>query len=217
MSYLIMSEQEPLENLNDGTNPSIAIDIDDTLTSFNDLAKKVIWKRFRETGDKVYKGYVYASLSQWRTPLDILTKDEWISIVNECHSPENIAQNIPFAGSVEIINELAKNNEIYYVSNRAPRTYKDTVAWLRNSGYPNPETVICLADKPKIDFFLIQDIDYIIDDRPKTLVEFSYFKNNAKSFGLLTEYNTSLTDLDNIYLAHDWYGLAYFLEKENIF
>lgn len=194
----------------------ISVDIDDTLTPFNELAKKVAWSKYRETGDQLYKGYVYASLNQWRTPVDILSIEEWLEIVEECHSDENILNNQPIAGSVDIVNELAKNNDIYYVSNRAPSTFSPTKYWLEQCGFPMSENTICLDSQPKINFFVNEGVNCVIDDRPKTLVDFVYSGEARKGFGLLTEYNTALTDIDDIYLAHDWYGLAYFFEKEGI-
>lgn len=159
---------------------------------------------------------MYANLNQWRTPVDILSIDEWIDIIHECHSDENILSNQPLAGSVEVTNELAKESDIYYVSNRAPRTWKATVQWLKEHEFPMPENVICLTDQPKINFFNNEGINYIVDDRPKTLVDFAYSGKEKKAFGLLTEYNSSLTDIDNIFLAYDWYGLSYFFEKEGV-
>ena len=207
-------DQLDLGALLNGDPKVVSVDIDDTLTPFNDLAKKVIWDRHCKTGRKIYKSFVYASINHWRSPVAPLGIEEWLDVVAECHSNENILSNQPLAGSVEAINMLAEYNDIYYVSNRAPSTYVATVEWLTKCGYPSPNRCICLNDQPKIEFFKREGVDYIIDDRPKTLTDFVYSAPNKKAFGLLTEYNASLTDIDNIYLAHDWYGLAYYFEKE---
>ena len=66
------------------------------------------------------------------------------------------------------------------------------------------------------------DCQYIIDDRPKTLVEFVYDSNwqkettpARKGFGLFCEYNRALTDVPGIYLAPNWTLLEKYIEEKS--
>jgi hypothetical protein len=69
---------------------------------------------------------------------------------------------------------------------------------------------------------LIVNCKYLIDDRPKTLVQFVYDNNwygkmidERKGFGLFYEYNRSLTDVPGIYLAPNWALLEKYIEEKS--
>jgi hypothetical protein len=120
------------------------------------------------------------------------------------------------------VNELADAGyRLLYVSNRDPSTTRVTEEWLIDQGFPiDVQEVICtMKDKKE----LIQNCRYLIDDRPKTLVDFVYDYEwrrpnvpERKAFGLMFEYNRALTDIPNIYLAPTWGGLRYYLEDKGV-
>jgi hypothetical protein len=86
------------------------------------------------------------------------------------------------------------------------------------NGFPLGELICTLDDKmPHVD-----DCQYIIDDRPKTLCDFVYDFNwksmnrpwPRKGFGIFGDHNRSLTDVPNIYLAPNWTLLRqYMIDK----
>jgi hypothetical protein len=69
---------------------------------------------------------------------------------------------------------------------------------------------------------LVSDCQYIIDDRPKTLVQFIYdaqwlhgrLRQPRLGFGLAFPFNQNLTDVPGVYLAPTWGGIRYYLKQE---
>ena len=217
---------------------TVAVDIDDTLYDFNALSREMICREAARTGDEQLMNAAYSHWGEWRAPSDQL-KERWLEIISMCHQPEVIQAQQPFPGTYEVLWRIIEaGHNITYISNRDPATHDNTQFWLNCHGFPAPNgwdsfgqdldhrvKLICTAaDKMP----LIADCQYIIDDRPKTLVKFVYdydWKNrwgskNAvmarKGFALHREYNAGLTDVPGIYLAKTWTLLDKFLVDKGV-
>lgn len=214
---------------------NIAIDLDDTLYSFTRLAREILSEQARYETDPVLQKQLqaaaYAPWSEWRTPADLMPLEVWLQIIERCHEDDVIFQQALFPGCHTVLWKLIESgHDITYISNRAVKTYGATAGWIERSDLPHANsydsqgetlngrvTLICTSD-PKIP--LLTDCQYIIDDRPKTLVEFVYDHNwtggYRKGFGLHRTYNSSLTDVPGIYLAPSWYLLDHYLTAKGV-
>lgn len=202
----------------------IAIDVDDTIYPFGDLARQIILDEAAKTGDKIMQKAAYASWPEWRTPVDLLGQETWLSIIDKCHDEEIIGQQIPYANSQLVLRELAQDHELIYVSSRSMNCFAATEAWLDDNDFPEGELICSGHDKTKH----IASCQYIIDDRPSTLVRFVYdydWTNRYGSagdkriaYGLMADYNRALTDVPNIYLAPpgNWMLLRGYLVKTGV-
>jgi hypothetical protein len=199
----------------------IAVDIDDSLYSFNDLAQEMMTQVTLQNGEDLFQRGAYSSWNEWRTPADLF-QNEWQSIIDLCHRDHIIRSQIPFKNAVTTLRKIFDSgNDIIYISNRSESAYDATYEWLQAHGFPQAKSLICTTEN-KASF--IADCQYIIDDRPKTLVEFVYDYNwreeatvARKGFGLFCEYNRALTDVPGIYLAPNWTLLEkYIKEKSNL-
>ena len=139
-----------------------------------------------------------------------------------------IAAQTPYENAVDVLNDLAEQHEIFYISNRSTEAGGATEAWLEHWGFPQAPLIATMEDKQPY----LSECQYLIDDRAKTLVEFIYNFNwqytwgsieeegskkyQRKAFGLLFEYNRNLTDIPNVYLAPTWAGIRYYLEKKGV-
>lgn len=195
----------------------IMIDIDGTLFDFDTAARKELF-------DMGLTIPAYHAWHQWRDPLDLAGKENWIEAVNRVHSPEIIAQQTPYQDAASVVSELAEKHEIVYLSNRNQAvTYEATMGWLLKHKFPEAE-LICCEHNDKAP--LLTSFQYIIDDRPKTLVQFVYdyqwkFRNGSttnerKGFSLLHPSNESLTDVPGVYLAPSWVGIRHYLQEEGV-
>lgn len=202
--------------------PKFAVDIDDTLYSFTDLARQALSDEAARLDDERLKACAYAPWSEWRTPPDIIGLEEWIRIIDICHDDEKIQKQTPFVGCAEVLHALVDSgNTIVYISNRNQDHYASTANWLTWNNFPVGDDIelICAGNEPKDPY--VKNCQYIIDDRPKTLVSFVYDYNwklsyggsrnetkPRKGYGLHRPYNQSLTDVPGIYLAPSWSLLA---------
>ena len=214
---------------------NIAVDIDDTLTSFTDTARQVLLERGIAEGNKQLINAAYSPWDEWRAPPDLITLEKWLEIIDICHEDEMIWKQEPFPGALETLWDLIESgHNLIYISNRNPDTYGATMGWLERCGFPvaggldsrqqslkgRAKLVTTLGDKHDY----IQTCQYMIDDRPKTLVEFVYdFRWHwinpsvkRKAFSLHRPYNQSLSDVPGIYLAPGWSMLRHYLEKKNV-
>jgi 5'(3')-deoxyribonucleotidase len=197
----------------------IAVDIDDSLYDFGSLAQEMIIRVATETDDKRLRKAAYSTWNEWRTPNDVL-EDEWQTIIDMCHRNNVIRSQIPFKNAVTTLRKIFDmGNDIIYISNRSEDAYDATYEWLQAHGFPQAKSLICTTEN-KAPF--IADCQYIIDDRPKTLVEFVYDYNwreeatvARKGFGLFCEYNRALTDVPGIYLAPNWTLLEKYIEEKS--
>ncbi len=208
----------------------IACDIDSTLYDFCGLACRVMGALAEERGDERLRNAAYAtSWAEWRTPIDLAGEEAWNEVVDICHSEENILKQTPYDGASWALWDLHDaGHELVYVSNRSPATHAPTFRWLGSCGFPFPGenrcTLLCHTDD-KLGSIL--DCQYLIDDRPKTLVGFVTKRGyvfstedsppqhlDRKAFGLVTPYNRGLTDVPNIYLAPNWPLLGAYLRAK---
>lgn len=206
----------------------IAVDIDDTLYSFGQLARETIIDVALEKGDKRMQRGAYCAWGEWRSPVDVSDAVMWSEVIDRCHSPEVIQAQIPFPGAADTLRELAHcGYRLHYISNRSPDTDRVTARWLIDNGFPfrgNDRLTCTTADKLR----LIHDCQYLIDDRPKTLVQFVYefhwrhkhgSENEEKArmaFGLYMPYNAALTDVPGIKLAPNWKLLRQYLMDHDV-
>jgi hypothetical protein len=145
----------------------------------------------------------------------------WEKVIDRCHTPERILTQIPYDGAPEALWDLwHAGHELVYVSNRSPDTWSPTLTWLDNMGFPMREErtkLLCHRDDKLAS---IRDCQYLIDDRPKTLVGFindwiwGASTGTRKAFGLVTPYNRGLTDVPGIYLAPNWPLLGRYLRSK---
>lgn len=187
---------------------------------------------------------LYAKWDQWRTPFELCGKDAednslWLICIARCHDDEAILRQRPFNGSVEVCNELsAEGHYLVYISNRATETRRATEQWLIDNGFPYGEDVghLVVTNGDKRPF--IKDCQYQIDDRVKNVLEFIYDyayetaitevalgytdpkavydELKRKAFVRIADYNGGLTDVPNLYLAHNWAGLRRYMVKSGL-
>jgi hypothetical protein len=203
----------------------IGVDIDSTLYDFEQLARNEFLKHAREQGDKSVQRGAYITWTEWRSPTDACGLDVWLEVIDRCHADESILAQQPFDGAKDVLWELyLAGNDLRFISTRDTRCTEATQTWLTACGFPEGE-LICTMDN-KIPH--LRDVQYLIDDRPKTIVEFIYdfdWKNrygstNAdkqrKAFALAFPYNINLTDVPNLYLAPTWYGIHNYLIDKGV-
>jgi 5'(3')-deoxyribonucleotidase len=152
---------------------TIAIDIDSTLYDFETPAREAYLKLAHETGDKTLFRGAYMPWTEFRSPVDVCGPEVFSKVVEMCHDDDVILDQTPFSGAVETVNALHENgHSILYISNRATESRNATQEWLAKWGFPLIETkLFCLMGDKKPH---IADCQYIIDDRPKTLIDFIY-------------------------------------------
>jgi hypothetical protein len=215
----------------------IAVDIDSTLFDFETPAREAFLQMASESGDKSLFRGAYVPWTEWRSPADVCGLDNWKEAIARCHKPDVILAQTPFQGAVETCRALIdEGHDLLYISNRDPEATESTQEWLQITGFIEPgdgeaARLLCLHGDKRPH---ISTCQYLIDDRPKTLVEFVTDPNwrnklglllnwgspnydlERKGFGLMYEYNRALTDISNIYLAPTWSGLNYYLVRKGI-
>lgn len=194
----------------------IAIDIDSTLYDFETPFRQAFLDLALEEGDKdhYFRG-AYQSWVEWRSPWDVCGGDAFHKALDRVHQPDVILAQQAFDHSADVVQELSQNYDLTYISNRDMDTYEPTKVWLENQGFPQGRLLCVQGDKLRHTW----DCLYLIDDRPKTLVQFVYRwgpQKERKAFGLLYEYNRALTDVPGIFLAPTWAGIRYYFEKEKV-
>jgi hypothetical protein len=200
---------------------TIGVDIDSTLYDFETPFRDAFFKLAKEQEDSdtmqlLLKG-AYHVWDEWRSPADVCGLDMFLQALDIVHSDECILSRKPFEGSVETLQALHnEGHRLRYISNRRPESSAATKQWLEEAGFPvrDPESVVCMMDSKKAH---LRDCMYLIDDRPRTLVEFVYGTvHPVKAFGLMYPYNRALTDIPSVYLALTWSGLNHYLVRENV-
>lgn len=221
----------------------IAVDIDDTLYSFTNLAREKFVDYAIERGEDHLKRGAYCAWVEWRSPADVISLDYWMEIIRECHRPEIIREQVPYKGAVETLWELVRGGyDLTYITDRSPEAGLATAEWLYDCDFPihteaRDGEAEGTCDGASIKFLCghysskapyLHDCQYIIDDRPKNLVDFIYDFNwkhrhgstNAemarKGFGIFGEYNRGLTDIPGVYLAPNWKLLRQYMIEHGV-
>jgi hypothetical protein len=202
----------------------IAVDIDSTLYDFESIARDAFFRIANDREDKALFRGAFTPWVEWRSPDDACGTEAWLEAIRLAHNPSVIMEQRPYSGAAETIQGLVESgHSICYLSDRDEKVHMATERWLREHEFPiNRDlcNLICTRNKTPH----MADCQYIIDDRPKTLVEFVYDFNWARAyptkprlgFGLHHEYNRALTDLDRLYLAPTWGGLNHYLMDKGL-
>lgn len=199
----------------------IAVDIDSTLYDFETPAREGFLALAEKYDNKdLFKG-AYEPWIEWRSPADACGLDMWLEVIALCHSPEVILSRTPFEGAVETCNALEDaGHTLMFISARDGSAEAATEQWLREQGFLKGDAeVLCAHDKAAH----MAECQYLIDDRPKTCIEFVYdaawkarrgwdeLGGDRKAFVLEYPYNQNLSDVPGLWLAPTWAGINYYL------
>lgn len=199
----------------------IAVDIDSTLYNFEALARDVFLQLAQERDDKSLFMGTYHPWVEWRSPADSCGLEAWLEVIARCHEPKKILAQIPFEGAVDTCWDLVESgHELIYISSRDASTEKATGDWLQACQFPlHNNLVVCGSDKSAH----LADVQYLIDDRPKTVIEFVHDYvwhhdggDQRKAFVKAYPYNQALTDIKNVYLGPTWEALAYYMRDKGL-
>lgn len=204
----------------------IAVDIDDTLYDFNTAIRDEFFKMAMEYDDRSILKGAYTPHVEWRSLSDSLESEIVYEAIQRVHKDESILSQKPFNHACDTLWALSDNgHEILYISSRRDECYEATVEWLTEHYFPNQDNLICVSG-PKAPH--ITSVQYLIDDRPQTVVDFvtdytwkrsrnTLVKENQRmAFGLWFPYNQALTDVKNVYLAPSWLGIEYYLKRKGL-
>jgi hypothetical protein len=74
--------------------------------------------------------------------------------------------------------------------------------------------LICI---PENKMKYIRHCTYLIDDRPRTLMDFVYSgREKRKGIALMHPFNRALTDIPNVFLSPTWGGIKNWMERKEI-
>lgn len=212
----------------------IAVDIDSTLYDFETPAREAFTKLYEMTGNRDYLRGAYHPWTEWRSPSDSCGLETWLKVIELCHSEEIILAQRPFNGAVETCQALAdEGHELLYISNRVIESAPATYAWLEREGFPLDHDIAEIEEWRSGHAFktlttekrpFLKDCQYLIDDRPRTAVDFVYdmeWRQNypdlkRKAFLLAYPYNQALTDIPNLYIAPSWAGINQYLVSKGV-
>lgn len=196
----------------------IAIDIDETLYSFDSALRDVVFEIAEERDDKSVLKLAYSNNHEWRNLVDH-DKELAFEAIERVHS--NCLEYDVFPGVHETLWAIKNSSvQIKYVSHRKSVHQRNTELWIALQDLPNGE-VVC-ADPTQSKSHYLYDCSYLIDDRPRTLLDFLYKEDwlysgePRKAFGLWRPYNQNLTEINNLYLAPTWKGLNYYLRRKGV-
>lgn len=201
---------------------SIAIDIDNTLYSFDLECREAFFELAIEKEDRNYLRGAYAPQVEWRSLADVLGYEALAEAIEKVHN--RTLDQPPYKGAVETVKAISESrHEIKYVTTRQDKYATDTKDWLDFNSFPKGE-IIC-SGQDKLEH--IRDCQYLIDDRPRTILNFIYdfdWKNSQAdiegkhrlAFGLWFPYNQALTDVKNVLLAPTWLGIKYYLDRKGV-
>jgi hypothetical protein len=201
----------------------IMVDVDDTLYSFCNAARKVL-ATWTGPNEEQFRSAAYGIWTDWRSADDLCGGD-FFDVIKVVHEDDSILSQEPFPDCAETLQELdAAGHRLKYVTSRDPKCFDATLQWLRDWEFPvDKRNLICSYDD-KIEH--TRECQFIIDDRPKTLVSFVYdfdwkYKHGSsnenkrrRGFGLHVTQNLSLTDVPDVYLAPNWALLRRYLAEK---
>jgi hypothetical protein len=168
--------------------------------------------------------------TEWRSPTDSLGLEKWLGVIAMVHDSEVIRRMTPFPGAVATCQALMEEgHHLLYISNRATEAQEATYDWLLDCGFlradDDPAVDVLCTNENKAPY--MAECQYLIDDRPKTVIEFVYshdwaWRQNGvaefqrKAFVKGYPYNQALTDIPNVYVAMDWYGINEYLVRKGV-
>jgi 5'(3')-deoxyribonucleotidase len=191
----------------------VAIDVDQTLYDFDNEIREAFFELALENDDKTLLRGAYSTNVEWRNLTDVLGTDIAIEAINRVH--DKTLSMIPFLKAADVCYKLSKKYEIRYVTSRLNCYQAVTEDWLYYNNFPDGEVICSTHEKMPH----VKDCRYLIDDRPKTIIEFvtdSWWGMSRQAFGLWTPYNRNLTDIKNVYLAPTWKGIQFYLERKGL-
>lgn len=200
----------------------VAIDVDETLYSFDTAIRDAFFDMAEERDDKSILRMAYSNNQEWRNLVDHDQKLAFEAI-ERVHSKQDTFT--PFPGSEEVVNKIHKSgHSIKYVGARKDIHQDVTEDFLWWNNFP-PGELICADPSRGSKLEYIQDCQYLIDDRPRTILEFlndpiyvlaTTHEQDRKVFALWRPYNQNLTEVKNLYLAPTWRGLEFYLKRKGV-
>lgn len=194
----------------------VAIDIDETLYSFDNAVRNAFFDLAEKYGDRSILRMAYSNNHEWRNLVDHDAKIAFEAI-ERVHSNQD--RYIPFPDCIRVVNLIyVSGHEIKYVGSRKGIHKNITEQWLDMNEFPRGD-IIC-ADPKLSKAAHIEDCQYLIDDRPITMLDFlndpEWIGAQRKAFALWRPYNQNLTEVANIYLAPTWRGLEHYLRRKEV-
>src|SRR3954464_9258943 len=149
----------------------IAVDIDSTLYDFETPCRNEFMRLAYLKQDKSLFRGAYTPWVEWRSPADACGLEAWLEIIERVHDDDMLLEMEPFPDAALILNQLQGfGHDLFYISNRATDRKSSTQAWLDDNGFPKGELVCTSEDK----IGYLTHCEYIIDDRPSTLIKFTF-------------------------------------------
>ncbi len=203
----------------------VGVDIDDTLYDFGSEVREAFFELSIIRDDKELLKGTYSGFNEWRELSDVFDWDTVSEAIEYVH--ERQLEQVPYKNADRVVRRLAEKHTVIYVSSRHESHRENTCIWLVENGFPltDHRRLVCSSHEKEEH---LKQAQYLIDDRPYTVVNFLYDftwkhthgSNNMlkerRAFGLWTAYNRNLTDINNVYLAPTWRGLEYYLEKKGV-
>lgn len=203
---------------------TVAVDIDETLYSFDSAVRDAFFDMAEDYEDKSILRMAYSNNLEWRNLVDHDKKLAYEAI-------ERVHSSTPkyelFPGAKETLEEIHEvGHTIKYIGTRWEKHQDVTREWLFDKNDLPAGNVVC-ADPTQPKNNSLGECQYLIDDRPKTILDFLYDdewdfpyggpqENHRKAFALWRPYNQNLTEVKNLYLAPTWRGLRYYLERKGV-
>ena len=200
------------------TPSKIAVDIDDTLYSFSEAARKCM-REWPLEERHIFARAAEEPWTEWNS-VNPLCDNRFLEVIDKVHSPQSILAQKPFPHAVQVLQRLsAEGHELVYISSRADETYGPTWEWILQEGFPTEDYEFIVTFRDKVP--LLGDTRYIFDDRVKTLVEFVFDRQWQEShpesprlaFAIKNDLNCGLSDVPGIHLARDWFHLEELLKE----
>lgn len=194
----------------------IAVDVDSTLYDFSVPARNAFLHLAQRRDDKSLFRGLYQPWIEWRSTHDACGEETWAEVCEIALDPDVFIRQPPYAGAAITLQALtAAGHNIMYISSRQSKLEEVTRSWLDMHDFPKGKVLLVQTDKTPF----IRQARYLIDDRPRWLIEFVYsaeWGNLRRAFGLWHPYNANLTDIPNVYLAPTWMGLNHFFVEHEL-
>lgn len=123
------------------------------------------WHESIMTHLKAFKNLDVSFSAFWKNPHDFVSKEhlDYLLSINSIYF-----DSYPYAGSQEVLNKLAEEHSIFYITSRPSDCFHATKRYLSRHGFPQVENLI-LSDK-KAHFCRLLEIDYFFEDREEYVI-----------------------------------------------